>query len=154
MPARLVGRDHRHNAQSAAPPDQATRGDEGMAGSMRDRLRTILNIRKPRKPVKHRGPKPNIGAKIVNEDFRITIQAGMSAELWVWLRSRGWSEVTFRPDRRRYRDVPSIYVTRLIDAKLDDREAVLAAALAHAPERAGSRPSTDTDTDTDAGEEA
>lgn len=106
-----------------------------MAATLRDRLRTLLNIRKPRRQLPHRGPKPNAGAKIVNGEYRITVQAGMSHDLWHWLRSQGWAEVTFRPDRRRYRDVPSAWVTRLIDSPPEDRPAVLAAAL----EQAGAR---------------
>jgi hypothetical protein len=103
-----------------------------MAGSIRDRLRTILKIRKPRKPTVDRGSKPNAGAKIISEDFRITVQAGMSADLWAWLRTKGWSEVTFRPDRRRYRDVASTWVSRLIDCRPEERDAVLKGALEHA----------------------
>lgn len=111
-----------------------------MAGSIRDRLRTILKIRKPRKKTTvHRGPKPNAGAKIISEDFRITVQAGMSADLWAWMRARGWSEVVFRPDRRRYRDVPTGWVARLTECRPDDRERVLANALAHAAEEARAR---------------
>ncbi|HXY05349.1 MAG TPA: hypothetical protein VEI05_02280 [Burkholderiaceae bacterium] len=90
-----------------------------------------------------RGPKPNIGACIVCEDVRMTVQAGMSNELWRWLMQQGWRELTYRPDRRHYREVPLTWVTRLIDAPAELWSQVLAAAVAKAAHRchlADSRP--------------
>lgn len=63
------------------------------------------------------------------------VQAGMSDALWRWLVKQGWREVMFRPDRRRYREIPHAFVTRLIDASVDERERVLAAAMANAAYR-------------------
>jgi hypothetical protein len=103
---------------------------------VKDRLRTMLKIRKPRS-LQRRGPKPSVGAKIFREDVRITVQAGLSHELWRWLQGQGWREVMFRPDRRRYRDVPSRWVTRLIDCSPDERDAVLSAAIERASFRSG-----------------
>ena len=65
----------------------------------------------------------------------MTVQAGMSDELWQWLMEKGWREPNFHPDRRRYRDIPASWVTRLVDAVASDREAVLAAAAAKAVHR-------------------
>ncbi len=65
----------------------------------------------------------------------MTIQAGMSDELWVWLLEQGWREPTYRPDRRRYREVPSTWVTRLIDSAPEARARVLDAAVAKASHR-------------------
>lgn len=110
----------------------------GLARAVRDRLRTMLKIRK-RRSVPRRGPKPGIGAKIFKDDVRMTVQAGMSHELWRWLQEQGWREVSFRPDRRRYRDVPAAWVTRLIDCAPEERAPVLHAAIAHAAYRAGQR---------------
>lgn len=112
----------------------------GLTDAMKDRLRTMLKIRKPRS-LPRRGPKPSVGAKIVKDDIRITVQAGLSHELWRWLQEQGWREVWFRPDRRRYRDVPTAWVTRLIDSAPDERSAVLEAAIARATFRSGPRPS-------------
>lgn len=81
------------------------------------------------------GHKPSLGARICRDDVRMTIQAGMSDSLWRWLVNNGWREITFRPDRRRYRDVPAAYVTRLIDSTPDERERVLKAAVANAVQR-------------------
>ena len=65
----------------------------------------------------------------------MTVQAGMSDELWQWLMEKGWREPNYYPDRRRYRDIPTSWVTTLIDAVAQDREAVLAAAAAKAVHR-------------------
>ncbi|MEW5879324.1 MAG: hypothetical protein AB1761_02650 [Pseudomonadota bacterium] len=110
----------------------------GLTGAVRDRLRTMLNIRK-RRSLPRRGPKPGVGAKIFKDDVRLTVQAGMSHELWRWLQEQGWREIMFRPDRRHYRDVPAEWVTRLIDCAAEERAGVLDAAVAHAVNRAGQR---------------
>jgi hypothetical protein len=96
--------------------------------TLRNRVRGLLRIRKPR-AVPRRSGKPAIGAYIVHEDVRMTIQAGMSDQLWHWLLEQGWREATFQPDRRRYRDVPSAWVTRLIDATPEVCARVLDAAM-------------------------
>jgi hypothetical protein len=101
---------------------------------VRDRVRTLLKIRVER-GLRSAGLKPGIGARICCEDLRMTVQAGMSDALWNWLAKQGWREITFRPDRRRYRDVPTAYVTRLIDSYSEERERVLAAAVANAAYR-------------------
>jgi hypothetical protein len=110
----------------------------GMTDAVRDRLRTMLKIRRSRS-LPRRGPKPGVGAKIFKGDVRMTVQAGMSHELWRWLQEQGWREIQFRPDRRRYRDVPTAWVTRLIDCAPDEREAVLQSAIALAADRSGQR---------------
>jgi hypothetical protein len=100
---------------------------------VRDQVRTLLNIRRERglPPAT-----PTLGAKLTCGDFRLTVQAGMSQSLWHWLVQQGWREVIFRPDRRRYRDLPAAYVTRLIDSSsTQERERVLAAAVANATYR-------------------
>ncbi len=78
------------------------------------------------------GTRPALGARICRDDVRMTVQSGMSESLWRWLLAQGWREITFRPDRRRYRDVPAAYVTRLIDATNDERDRILKAAVASA----------------------
>lgn len=81
------------------------------------------------------GSRPTLGARICRDDLRMTVQAGMSDGLWRWLLAQGWREITFRPDRRRYREIPAAYVTRLIDATADERERILKAAVANASQR-------------------
>jgi hypothetical protein len=66
----------------------------------------------------------------------MTVQAGLSDELWTWLLDQGWRELTYRPDRRRYRELPSVWVTRLIDTLPEKRPQVLQVAA----QRASLRP--------------
>lgn len=98
---------------------------------VRDQVRTLFRIRRDRL-VPPAGMKPGVGARIVCGDLRMSVQAGMSDGLWRWLTKLGWREVLFRPDRRRYRDIPHGFVTQLIDASAEDRERVLAVAITHA----------------------
>lgn len=102
--------------------------------AMRDRLRTLLNIRKPR-GTQRRGPRPSVGSRIYREDVRMTVQAGMTVELWIWLQTQGWREVLFKGDRRRYRDVSTDWAMQLIDCPIDRREEVLAQAIENAVAR-------------------
>jgi hypothetical protein len=67
------------------------------------------------------------------------VQAGMSDELWQWLLELGWREVTYRPDRRVYRQVPLSCATRLTDSTRDTRLRVLDDALDRAELRSKSR---------------
>ena len=114
-----------------------------LVGPVRDRVRTLLKIRVER-GVPSIGIKPGIGSRICCNDLRMTVQAGMSDGLWRWLVKQGWREITFRPDRRSYREVPTAYVTRLIDSNPDERERVLAAAIVNASaRRMAGRPARD-----------
>ena len=92
------------------------------------RLRGLL--RRPReRALARRGAKPAIGAPIVRQDVRMAVQAGMSDQLWTWLLEQGWRESNFHPDRRRYRDIPSAWVTRLTDAPPEHYARVLDKAI-------------------------
>jgi hypothetical protein len=102
--------------------------------SLRNQIRGLLHIRKDRAALR-RSSKPAIGAWVICGDTRMTIQAGMSDELWHWLLEQGWREAAFRPERRRYRDVPTTWAIRLIDAVPEARARVLQAAVANAVHR-------------------
>lgn len=58
----------------------------------------------------------------------MTVQAGMDNDLWHWLLDAGWRELTYRPDRRNYREIPASWVTRLTDSVPEDRAQILALA--------------------------
>lgn len=73
--------------------------------------------------------KPAIGSTICCADVRMTVQAGMSDELWQWLVAQGWRPLAPREDRYRFRALPSAHVAALFDAAPDDRERYLLAAL-------------------------
>lgn len=94
-------------------------------------LRILLRMRRERALPRRTG-KPAIGATIILGDLRITVQAGLSDELWAWLLDEGWRELTYRPDRRRYREIPSSWVTRLIDSLPEMRPRVMEAAISRA----------------------
>lgn len=100
-------------------------------GSIGDKVRSLLNIRATRStlPRTHR---PRIGARAIRGELRMTLQAGLSDELWNWLQDRGWREVQFSPDRRRYKDIPVSYVHELIDAQPSEWGEVLIRAMAAA----------------------
>lgn len=89
-----------------------------------DSMRSMLGVRKQR-AVPPSGPKPRLGARIVNDDVRITVQAGLTDATWHWLVQHGWREDTFRENRRRYREVPPSLVAELLDAGDPDEFAQL-----------------------------
>jgi len=109
--------------------------------SLRNRVLDFMRTRKER-ALPRRSPKPSIGAHVVSGDVRMTVQAGMSDDLWRWLLEQGWREPAYRPDRRRYREVPSTWVTRLIDAPADARGRILESAIENASFRASLRNGT------------
>ena len=62
----------------------------------------------------------------------MTIQAGITDELWEWLMEQGWRELRYAPDRRHYLVIPAHYVTELIDAPEELRSLALGIAVSHA----------------------
>ena len=99
---------------------------------VRDQVRTLLKIRCARK-IPAASSKPPFGAKLFCGGIRMTVRSGMSDALWRWLLDQGWREVLVRLDRRHYKDIPSAYVTRLIDSEAnEERGRVMAAAIANA----------------------
>jgi hypothetical protein len=108
-----------------------------------DGFRTLFNIRKERRRPP-RGPRPKLGAKIYLHDVRMVVQSGLSDELWDWLQELGFREVTFSPDRRRYRDLPRSMVVQLYDAPRDEWRPLLKQAIRESsvrpPVKLSSRP--------------
>jgi hypothetical protein len=102
--------------------------------SLRGHIRRLLRVRSER-ALPRRGPKPAIGAYVVCGELRMTIQAGVTDELWEWLLGQGWRELRYAPDRRHYLVVPACYVTALIDAPVELRSRALSVALSHASVR-------------------
>lgn len=102
----------------------------GPLGSLRTRLRSLLGEEVAR-ALPRRTRKPRIGMYVVHvqEGLRLTMQAGVSDELWQWLMDKGWRVPTHQPDRRAYRDIPVSCITRLIDADPAHREQVLFEAI-------------------------
>jgi len=99
---------------------------------VRDQVRTLLKIRCDRE-VPSEGAKPPFGAQLCCNDIRMTVRAGMTDVLWRWLLDQGWREVAVRPDRRRYKDIPTTYMTLLVDAVADqERARIMEVAIANA----------------------
>jgi hypothetical protein len=100
-----------------------------------DSMRTLLGVRK-RRGQPPAGPKPRLGARIVRDDVRMTVQAGLTEARWHWLVQHGWREDTFRDNRRRYREVPPSMVAEIFDAADPEECAhLLAQAIAQAKAR-------------------
>jgi hypothetical protein len=80
-----------------------------------DWVRTLTGQRRKR-VLPRRSAKPAIGARIVLVDVgkRLTIPAGLSDALWVWLLDAGWRVERYRPDRRHYRDISRLQVEHLL----------------------------------------
>jgi hypothetical protein len=102
--------------------------------SLRAHIRGLLRIQQARRSPTL-GPKPAIGDLIGLGDLRMTVQAGFSNELWLWLVEQGWRELRHRPERRHYREIPVSCVTELIDALPEERARLLQAAIRRAQPR-------------------
>ena len=75
--------------------------------------------------------RPAVGATLCCAGLRMTVQAGMSEDLWQWLVGLGWRELRPREDRLSFRPLPTALVTRLFDGPPADRDRVLLAAIRH-----------------------
>ena len=107
--------------------------------SLRIRIRSLLHVRQMlQRQLPRRSSKPRIGAQVVQaqQGLRFVVQAGMSDDLWKWLMDQGWRVESYRPDRRRYLDIPASWVIALIDAEPAFRDQVLGQATQSAQPRA------------------
>ena len=73
--------------------------------------------------------KPAIGATICCSGLRMTVQAGLSDDLWHWLVSLGWRELASGENRLRLKPLSTTLVTKLFDAQAEERERVLMNAI-------------------------
>ena len=96
---------------------------------------TLLNapvgdlLWRKKQDVQRAGSKPAIGATICCSGLRITVQAGLSDDLWHWLVGLGWRELAPGQNRLRLKPLPTTLVTRLFDAQAEERERVLTSAI-------------------------
>jgi hypothetical protein len=85
--------------------------------------------RRKREELRRVSMKPRMGATIFCADLRMSVQAGMSDDLWRWLASRGWRELDDLAQRQRLRALPSAAVMQLFDAVPERWEDLLAKAI-------------------------
>lgn len=69
--------------------------------------------------------KPAIGATICCSGMRMSVQAGLSDDLWHWLVSLGWRELAPGANRLQLKPLATTLVTRLFDAQPSERERIL-----------------------------
>lgn len=78
------------------------------------------------------GPKPRTGATLCCAGLRMTVQAGLTDEMWSWLSGLGWRELRKDENRLHFRPLPSSLVPRLYDVSPLDRQRVLLSAIREA----------------------
>lgn len=83
--------------------------------------------------------RPAIGSTLCCAGLRMTVQAGMSEDLWRWLVKLGWRELHSRENRLHFKPLPTSLVTRLFDCPEDERERVLLAAIRQAAKGSSTR---------------
>lgn len=82
---------------------------------------------------------PTMGTTLCCNQFRLTVPAGLSRDLWQWLSAQGWYELGAGENRYKFRALPSNVVAALVDASPDDREKLLALAMRRAMEQGKER---------------
>ena len=88
--------------------------------------------RRKREELRRLARKPHIGATIFCADLRMSVQVGMSIELWRWLVERGWRALEDTARRHRLRALPASTVMALFDAAPERWETLLATAMKQA----------------------
>ena len=96
-------------------------------------IASFLPAKRAAKPVSRR--QPPIGTTLCCNQFRLSVQAGFSRDLWQWLSAQGWRELPASDNRYRYRALPSNVVAALIDGAPEEREKLLALGMRRALEQ-------------------
>jgi hypothetical protein len=104
--------------------------------ALRDWARALAGGRRQR-VLPRRCSKPAIGTRVVlvEGNMRLTVQAGLSDTLWVWLLDAGWRVEPYRPDRRHYTEIARSEVARLIECNPVHRKRLLDQAIRDAEYR-------------------
>ena len=107
---------------------------------------TLLNTpigellgRKKEQQRRREASKPAIGATLCCAGLRMSVQAGLSDDLWRWLVKLGWRELQPRENRLHFKPLPTALVTRLFDCQEDERERILLAAIRQAASGSNTR---------------
>ncbi len=88
---------------------------------IKDRLRTLLNIRVKREPPVI-GTKPKTGSKITLGGMRMHVTSTPPDQLWYFFSLQGWREITYPRDRRKYLDLPRASFDLLSRCSSSERE--------------------------------
>jgi hypothetical protein len=108
---------------------------------LRDRIRTLLNIRVKRRNAVM-GTKPRLNSKITVGGMRMLVTSTPVDDLWHFFSLQGWREITNRRDRRRYVNLPRVSFGMLAHCSGSEREIryrQILDAASHDPTRAGSQ---------------
>jgi hypothetical protein len=111
-----------------------------LASILNTPLSELLGRRKPPPPRLAAAPKPRMGATLCCAGLRMTVQAGLTDEMWQWLTALGWRELRTGENRLHYRALSTSLVNRLYDVAPDDRQKILLLAIREAtrPQREAS----------------
>lgn len=112
-----------------------------LASILNTPLSELLGRRKPAPPPRlSAAPKPRMGATLCCAGLRMTVQAGLTDEMWQWLAALGWRELRTGENRLHYRALSTSLVNRLYDVSPDDRQKILLLAIREAtrPQREAS----------------
>ena len=90
---------------------------------MFDLLRTLFGIRQKRRSLPAT-PRPQVGASIVRNGFKIKVSQPCDPDLWDWLLLAGWRVNPVRHDRRRTINLPHDALARLNAAGIERRAKV------------------------------
>ena len=88
---------------------------------IKDRLRTLLNIRVKREGATM-GAKPRAGSKITLAGMRMQVTESPVDELWYFFSLQGWREIIHPRDRRKYLDLPLVSFELLARCSSGERE--------------------------------
>jgi hypothetical protein len=95
-------------------------------------LSELLGRKRPLPPLPVVGPKPKMGATLCCAGLRMSVQAGMTDEMWQWLAGLGWRELRSGENRLHYTSLSTSLVNRLYDVAAEDRQKVLLLAIREA----------------------
>jgi hypothetical protein len=104
-----------------------------LASILNTPLSQLLGRRKPAPPPRRASaPKARMGATLCCAGLRMTVQAGLTDEMWQWLAALGWRELRSGENRLHYRALSTSLVNRLYDVAPDDRQKILLLAIREA----------------------
>lgn len=103
-----------------------------LADILNTSLTDLFGFRKPAPARPVVGPKPRMGATLCCAGLRMTVQAGLTDEMWQWFSALGWRELRSGENRLHYRALSTSLVNRLYDVGPEDRQKILLMAIREA----------------------